>query len=109
MGIEKLKPFINGQFVESASGKYMDIYDPSTGEVIAQTPCCTKGEVESAIAAAKAAFPAWSNTPCPKRVEALYKFRDLLTAQMDELTHMLARENGKNWEEAKGDLLKVKE
>jgi malonate-semialdehyde dehydrogenase (acetylating)/methylmalonate-semialdehyde dehydrogenase len=109
MGIEKLKPFINGKFVESSSGKYMDIYDPSTGEVIAQTPCCTKGEVESAIAAAKTAFPEWSNTPCARRVEVLYKFRDLLNAHMDELVHMLARENGKNWEEAKGDILKVKE
>jgi malonate-semialdehyde dehydrogenase (acetylating)/methylmalonate-semialdehyde dehydrogenase len=109
MAVEKLKAFINGQFVESSSSKYMDIYDPSTGEIIAQTPCCTRDEVESAIAAAKAAFPAWSDTPCPKRVEVLYKFRDLLSAHMDELTHMLARENGKNWEEAKGDLLKVKE
>jgi malonate-semialdehyde dehydrogenase (acetylating)/methylmalonate-semialdehyde dehydrogenase len=107
--IEKLKPFINGKFVESSSGKYMDIYDPSLGEVIAQTPCCTKEEVESAIAAAKAAFPEWSNTPCPKRVEVLYKFRDLLVEHMDELTHMLCRENGKNWEESKGDILKVKE
>jgi malonate-semialdehyde dehydrogenase (acetylating)/methylmalonate-semialdehyde dehydrogenase len=65
--------------------------------------------VESAIAAAKAAFPEWSNTPCAQRVEVLYKFRDFLVQHMDELTHLLARENGKNWEEAKGDLLKVKE
>ncbi|MDR2111085.1 MAG: aldehyde dehydrogenase family protein, partial [Spirochaetaceae bacterium] len=107
--IEKLKPFINGRFVESTGGKYMDIYDPSTGEIIAQTPCCTVSEVENAIAAAKAAFPAWSGTPCAKRVEVLYRFRDLLVEHMDELTHMLCRENGKNWEEAKGDLLKVKE
>jgi malonate-semialdehyde dehydrogenase (acetylating)/methylmalonate-semialdehyde dehydrogenase len=109
MSIEKLKPFINGKFVESSSSKYMDIYDPSTGEVIAQTPCCTSSEVESAIGAAKAAFPEWSNTPCAKRVEVLYKFRELLTQHLDELTHMVCRENGKNWEEAKGDLLKVKE
>jgi malonate-semialdehyde dehydrogenase (acetylating)/methylmalonate-semialdehyde dehydrogenase len=109
MAIEKLKPFINGKFVESSSGKYMEIYDPSTGEVIAETPCCTVAEVESAIAAAGAAFPGWSNTPCPKRVEVLYKFRDLLVQNMDELTYMLCRENGKNWEEAKGDILKVKE
>ena len=109
MAIEKLKPFINGKFTESAGTKYMDIFDPSTGEVIAQTPCCTKEEVESAIAAAKAAFPAWSGTPCPKRVEVLYRFRDLLAEHMDELTRILCRENGKNWEEARGDLLKVKE
>lgn len=109
MQMEKLKPFINGTFIESKAEKYMDIFDPSTGEKIAQTPCCTKQEVEQAIHAAAAAFPAWSNTPCIQRVEVLFKFRELLLEHMDELTHMLCRENGKNWEEARGDLLKVKE
>jgi malonate-semialdehyde dehydrogenase (acetylating)/methylmalonate-semialdehyde dehydrogenase len=109
MSIEILKPFINGEFVDSKTDKYMDIYDPSTGSVIARTPCCTADEVEKAIAAAKAAFPTWSDTPVLKRVQVLYKFRDLLEANMDELTYMLCRENGKNWNEARGDLLKVKE
>ncbi|MHB1314902.1 MAG: CoA-acylating methylmalonate-semialdehyde dehydrogenase, partial [Christensenellales bacterium] len=104
-----LKPYINGAYVESKTDRYMDIYDPSTGEIIAQTPCCTPEEVEAAIAAAKAAFGPWSNTPCAQRVEVLYKFRDLLTAHLDELTHILCRENGKNWDESKGDILKVKE
>ncbi len=105
----KLKPFINGEFVESKATAYMPIFDPSIGEQIAETPCCTVGEVEAAIAAASAAFPSWSNTPCAKRVEVLYKFRDLLVEHLDELTYLLCRENGKNWDEAKGDLLKVKE
>ena len=54
-GEKKLKLFINGQFVESKTDKYNDAYNPSTGEVIAKVPCCTKDEVEQAIAAAKAA------------------------------------------------------
>ena len=105
----RLKPFINGRFVESQSEKYMPIYDPSIGIQIAETPCCTKAEVEAAIAAANAAFPAWSSMPCVKRVEVLYNFRDLLIEHIDELTHMVCRENGKNWDEARGDVLKVKE
>ncbi|MEN6419015.1 MAG: aldehyde dehydrogenase family protein, partial [Clostridiaceae bacterium] len=109
MSIQRLKPYINGAFVESKTAKYMPVYDPSTGETIAETPCCTVDEVNAAVAAAKAAFPAWSDTPCAKRVEVLYRFRDLLTSHMDELTHILCRENGKNWDEARGDLLKVKE
>ena len=109
MSIQRLKPYIDGRFAESATEKYMPVYDPSTGEVIAETPCCTRAEVESAVAAAKAAFPAWADTPCSKRVEVLYRFRDLLIAHLDELTHILCRENGKNWDEARGDLLKVKE
>ncbi|MDR1574497.1 MAG: CoA-acylating methylmalonate-semialdehyde dehydrogenase [Treponema sp.] len=104
-----LKPFINGRFVESKTQKYTDAYNPSTGEVIAKVPCCTKEEVEQAVAAAKAAFPAWSGTPVIKRVQILYRLRDLLIEHMDELTHLVAFENGKAWEEAAGDVLKAKE
>lgn len=109
MAIERLKPFINGKYVESKTDKYMPIYDPSKGEQIAETPCCTVEEVEAAIKAANDAFPAWSDTPCAKRVDVLYRFRDLLIEHMDELTYMVCRENGKNWDEAQGDVLKVKE
>jgi malonate-semialdehyde dehydrogenase (acetylating)/methylmalonate-semialdehyde dehydrogenase len=70
-------------------------------EQIAETPCCTAQEVEAAIAAAKKAFPAWRDTPCAKRVEVLYTFRDLLVSHIDEFTYMVCRENGKNWEESK--------
>ena len=44
-GIQKLKVFINGEFIESKTEKYVDIFDPSKGEVIARSPCCTKDEV----------------------------------------------------------------
>ncbi|MDR1470732.1 MAG: CoA-acylating methylmalonate-semialdehyde dehydrogenase [Spirochaetaceae bacterium] len=104
-----LKPFINGRFVESKTQKYTDAYNPSTGEVIAKVPCCTKEEVEQAVAAAKAAFPLWSGTPIIKRVQILYTLRDLLIEHVDELTHLVAFENGKAWEEAAGDVLKAKE
>ncbi|MDR3303315.1 MAG: CoA-acylating methylmalonate-semialdehyde dehydrogenase [Treponema sp.] len=104
-----LKPFINGQYVASKTTKFTDAYNPSTGEIIARVPCCTRGEVEQAIAAAKAAYPAWSNTPVIKRVQILYRLRELLDEHMDELTHLVALENGKAWEEAAGDVLKAKE
>lgn len=107
--IKKLPLFINGQFVQSKTEKYHDAYNPSTGEVIAAVPCCTAGEVEEAIAAAKAAFPGWSGTPVAKRVQILYKVRDLIIEHMDELTHLVAWENGKTWSEAQGDVLKAKE
>lgn len=107
--IQKLKYFVNGQWLDSKTDKYMDIFNPSTGEVIAQTPCCTVDEVNSAIAAASAAFPAWSQTPVMKRVQVLFNFRDLLNKHMDELTYLVAREHGKVWGEAEGDILKVKE
>ncbi len=107
--IKKLKLFINGQWIESKTEKYMKVYNPSTGEVLAETPCATKDEVAQAIAAAKAAFPAWSSTPVMKRVEVLYKLRSLLMENMESLTEMLATENGKAWNDAMGDVLKAKE
>lgn len=107
--IKKLNFFANGKWQESKTAKYMDIYNPSTGEVIAQTPCCTEEEVNFAIQSAKDAFPAWAGTPVMKRVQVIYRFRELLEKNIDELTFIVARENGKVWEEAKGDILKVKE
>jgi malonate-semialdehyde dehydrogenase (acetylating) / methylmalonate-semialdehyde dehydrogenase len=105
----RLKYLANGKWRESATGKYMDVYDPSTGNVIAQTPCCTEAEVHAVIQSAKDAFPAWSQTPVMKRAQVLYRFRDLLERHVDELTRIVATENGKVWEEARGDILKIKE
>ena len=107
--VKRLKPYINGQYRGSATEKYTDAYDPSTGQVIAKVPCCTREEVEEAVACAKAAFPGWSGTPVVKRVQILYRLRGLLEEHMDELTHLVALENGKAWDEDRGDVLKAKE
>ncbi|MDR1319769.1 MAG: CoA-acylating methylmalonate-semialdehyde dehydrogenase, partial [Treponema sp.] len=88
---------------------WIDIYDPSRGEVIARAPCCTAQELESVLEAAQNAYKTWSKTPVIRRTQVLFKFRDLIIEHMEELTRMLARENGKVWSEAEGDLLKVKE
>ena len=107
--IEKLKYYVNGRYIESKTQKYSDIYDPSTGEVIAQTPCCTKEEVESAIAAAKAAFPGWKNTPVTQRAQIMFNLRNLICEHMEELTMLVCRENGKAWAEAAGDVGKAQD
>ncbi len=107
--VRKLKYFSGGKWLESESGQYMDVFNPSTGEVLAQAPRCTAAEVEGAIAAAKEAFKTWSNVPVFRRTQVLYNFRNLLEAHIDELTDLVAREHGKVWAEAKGDILKVKE
>ena len=78
--VKKVCYYVNGKFKESGTDQYRDAFDPSTGEVIAKVPCCTREEVEEAVASAKAAFPGWSATPVIKRVQILYKLRDLLIA-----------------------------
>lgn len=102
-----MKYCINGQWVESRTEKWMPVTDSSTGEVIAEVPCCTREEVESAIEAAQKAFPAWSQMSVSKRTQYLFKWRNILMEHLDELTELCARELGKNLNEARGDVLKA--
>ena len=105
----KLKYFCNGEFIDSKTDKFMNVYNPSTGAVIAQAPCCTAEEVENAIAAAKRAYPKWSDTPPVKRQQIFFKMRELIEKHHDELVELIATEHGKCWDEAAGDLQKAKE
>jgi malonate-semialdehyde dehydrogenase (acetylating)/methylmalonate-semialdehyde dehydrogenase len=98
---------VGGQWKVSKTAKYMNCYDPSTGAIIARAPQCTSEEVEEAIAAAAKAFPAWRDTPVSSRVQILFRMKVLLDEHLDELTYLCAQENGKKWDEAKGDILKV--
>jgi malonate-semialdehyde dehydrogenase (acetylating)/methylmalonate-semialdehyde dehydrogenase len=105
----RLKFYANGAWIESKTGKYMPCYDPSTGAVIAYAPQCTSDEVELAIASGKKAFAKWADTPVGKRVQVLFKMKTLVEQNLDELTCLCAKENGKKWDEAMGDILKVVE
>ena len=107
MFVERKKYCVNGIWKESKAEEWMDVTDSSTGEVIAQVPCCTKEEVEEAIASAHAAFPEWSQTSISKRTQMMFKWRDVLVKHMDELTVLCAKELGKNLAEARGDVLKA--
>lgn len=107
--IKRLKYSVGGKWLVSATDKYMDCYNPSLGQVIAKAPCCTQSEVEAAIAAAQEAFPAWAETPASKRVQVLYRMKALVDEHLEELTHLLCKEEGKNWRESMGDVLKVNE
>ena len=107
MSAEKLKIFINGEYRLSETEDYVEVLNPSTGEVDGLSPCATKKEVEESIEVAHEAFKSWSRVPVIKRTQILHKVRALLIERMDELTMLCAREHGKVWEEAKGDVLKA--
>ena len=107
--VRKMKFYAGGQWIETKSGKYMPVYNASTGEVQAEAPCCTAEEVEYAINCAQTSYQIWSKTPVMKRVQVLYNFRDLIIKHYDELTETCACEHGKNWAESVGDIAKIKE
>ena len=104
---KKLRYAAGGVFKDSSSEKVMPCYDPSTGAVIALAPQCTAEEVEEAVQAAAKAYPAWRGTPITKRIQVLFRVKALLEAHLEELTFLCAQENGKKWDEAMGDVLKV--
>ncbi len=107
--IRHLSYCVNNEWRESSSGKYTPVMNPSTGEQIAETPVCTPGEVEAAVQAAKAAFPGWAAKPIAVRTQVIFRFRELVNQHFEELSLLLAREMGKNLNEAKGDVHKVVE
>ena len=107
MAVERKMYCVNGEWKQSKTDKYMPVTDSSTGEVIAEVPCCTKDEVDEAIAAAAAAFPEWSQKSISARTQMMYKWRNILVEHLDELTLLCAKELGKNLDEARGDVLKA--
>jgi len=107
MTVKRLKYCVNNEFKESKTAKYMPITDSSTGEVIAETPCCTKEEVLEAIAAAKAAFLSWSDMPVQKRVEVMFNIRNKFNDHLNELAKSVSVELGKTISEARGDVIKA--
>ncbi len=107
MAIERKKYCVNGEWKDSKTTKWMEVTDSSTGEVIAEVPCCTEEEVLEAIASAEAAFPEWSMLSLSKRTQMMFKWRDVLVKHIDELTVLCSKELGKNLAEARGDILKA--
>jgi malonate-semialdehyde dehydrogenase (acetylating)/methylmalonate-semialdehyde dehydrogenase len=107
--VKQLRFCVNSEWRVSKSGKYMPVFNPSVGEIIAETPCCTVEEVNDAVAAAKEAFPAWSATPVTVRTQVLFRFKALVEQHLEELTELLATEMGKCLGEARGDVLKAVE
>ena len=94
---------INGELVESQ--RTLDVTNPSTGKVVRQVADASAADVERAIAAAQAAFPAWRDTPPAKRAQVMYRFKQLLEEQADRLVQLVSEEHGKTLEDAMGEFI----
>ena len=96
--------FISGRRVANASGRSQDVTNPATGMVTGATGLASAVEVNAAVAAAQAAFPAWADTPPIRRARVLFKFLDLLNQNKDELAHLITAEHGKVFTDAQGEV-----
>jgi malonate-semialdehyde dehydrogenase (acetylating)/methylmalonate-semialdehyde dehydrogenase len=99
-----LSNFINGRWVPAGAEATVDVHNPARGIVIARTPLSTAADVDAAVAAAAAAFPDWSETPPVVRARAMFRFRELLDAHLDELARLVTTEHGKTLAESRGSV-----
>ena len=93
--MEKLQNYINGELVAPISGEYFDNFEPATGKVYSLIPDSDLADVETATAAAKAAFPIWSRMSIQDRSDILLRIAQLIGDNLDELAQAESRDNGK--------------
>ena len=104
--VRQLNHFIDGQSTAGVSGRFNDVYDPAQGRISARVPVANTAEVAAAVAAATAAFPAWSEAPPLKRARLMFKFKELLEAHLDEIAELITRDHGKLLSDARGEVMR---
>ena len=105
--MKKILNYINGEWVEPKVSEYVDVINPATGAVVARTPVSGVADVEAAAKAAADAFPAWRRTPAQDRVQYLFKLRDLLKSNLDEISRAITDESGKTFDESKAEMVRA--
>ncbi len=107
--MKDLKNYIGGKWVDAENKGWLEVENPSTGEVLARNPLSTAAEANRAIEAAAAAYPAWSQTPVSRRVQPLYKLVELLRAREEEIARVLVAEMGKSVTDARAEMKRTLE
>ncbi len=96
--------YIGGEWVASSGARSLPVEDPTTGEVLRHVPLSTAADVDSAVGAAKNAFPGWRETPPVERARILFRLKGLLEQHLDDLAESLTREHGKAVAESRGEV-----
>ncbi|HPT57694.1 MAG TPA: aldehyde dehydrogenase family protein, partial [Casimicrobium sp.] len=96
--------YIGGATVAGHSGRFQDVYNPATGAVARKVALADEAEVDAAVKAAAAAFPAWADTPPIRRARVIFKFLELLNQHKDALAAAITAEHGKVFTDAQGEV-----
>jgi len=100
------KNYIAGKFVSGQSLRTMDVITPLTGEVISTVTLSGQADLDAAVEAAKAAYPAWSAMPVKERVQVFFRYKTLLERDLMDLARLVSEENGKTMDEARAEVEK---
>ena len=98
------KGYIGGNWIESLSSKKFKVFNPSTGEQKSELILANKSDLNKAVSIAKEAFESWSVKPALQRARVMFKFKELIEKNSEELTELIVSEHGKVYEDAKGSL-----
>src|SRR6266581_8200121 len=104
MAIRKLRNFVRGEWYEPRGARWLDVENPSTGEMIAQVPLSSAEDTNAAIVAARAAFPGWAATPVDKRVAPLFRLAAMIRDNRDVLARSITEENGKSLTDSRAEI-----
>ena len=96
--------FIAGARAAGSSTRAQDVFNPATGAVTGRVALASAADVDVAVAAAQAAFPAWSDTPPIRRARVMFKFLELVNQHKDALAHAITAEHGKVFTDAQGEV-----
>ncbi len=96
--------YINGAVANGTSTRHQSVYNPATGAITGQVNLANGADVNTAVAAAQTAFPAWADTPPLRRARVMFKFLELLNLHKDKLAHMITAEHGKVFTDAQGEV-----
>ncbi len=102
--METIQNLVGGKKAASASTRTAPIFNPATGEQTAVLPLSTAAELDAAVAIAKAAWPAWAETPPLKRARVMFRFKDLLEQNADRIARAISAEHGKTHDDALGEV-----
>ncbi len=100
----EIKHFVDGKIFEGSSKRTGKVFNPATGEETSRVNLASKADTDFVVEKAKKAFKSWSNKPPVIRARVLFKFKELIEKNSDELTKLIVSEHGKVYEDAKGSL-----
>ena len=105
--MEKLRNYINSQWVYSSATEYHNVVNPANQEVLAQVPSGTPADVNAAVQSSENAFATWKRLPAGKRIQYLFHLKRLLEENIDELSKTITLESGKTYAESKAEWVRA--
>lgn len=102
--IDRIPNYIGGEWKISSARDWQSVINPATQEPLAEVSLSTGDDVVLAVEAAAAAFPSWRRTPPEERIQPLFKLKQLLEDNLDELCRIITKENGKTLGESRGEM-----